>query len=259
MGMIDLVKDPYERKARVMPGLLVVLPILVPLVSVYGPKHIVLSGVLALLGGCGAIYALASVARMRGKEVEDQLIKRWGGLPTTLSLRHRDTRYDAVTKARYHALAESKLGIPMPTAQDEADDPGKADQIYAGVAVKVREDTRTDKALLLKENISYGFHRNSLGVRMLGIVTSIAGIAYGLIAAGALTMHPFAWDATRLADPGLAGGLTIAISAFLLWAWIFHFNARAVRRAGDAYADRLFEAMTRLPTKRTKKPPVAAA
>ena len=51
----ELVKDPYERKARVVPGLLVALPVLVPLLCVYGPKHPVLTGVIGLLGGCGAI------------------------------------------------------------------------------------------------------------------------------------------------------------------------------------------------------------
>jgi len=67
----ELVKDPYERKARVVPGLLVALPVLVPLLCVYGPKHPVLTGVIGLLGGCGAIYALASVARGRGKQLEE--------------------------------------------------------------------------------------------------------------------------------------------------------------------------------------------
>ena len=62
-NIFELVKDPYERKARVIPGLLVALPLLVPLLCVYGAKHPVLTGVIGLLGGCGAIYALASVAR----------------------------------------------------------------------------------------------------------------------------------------------------------------------------------------------------
>ena len=55
--IFELVKDPYERKARVIPGLLVALPLLVPLLCVYGAKHPVLTGVIGLLGGCGAIYA----------------------------------------------------------------------------------------------------------------------------------------------------------------------------------------------------------
>jgi hypothetical protein len=69
-NIFELVKDPYERKARVIPGLLVALPLLVPLLCVYGAKHPVLTGVIGLLGGCGAIYALASVARGRGKKLK---------------------------------------------------------------------------------------------------------------------------------------------------------------------------------------------
>ena len=72
--IFELVKDPYERKARVIPGLLVALPVLVPLLCVYGARHPVLTGVIGLLGGCGAIYALASVARGRGKKLEEMLV-----------------------------------------------------------------------------------------------------------------------------------------------------------------------------------------
>lgn len=108
-------KDPYERKARVIPGLLVGLPILVPLIGVYGVKHSVLTAVASVLGGCGAIYALASVARGRGKQLEEQLVKSWGGMPTTIALRHRDNFLDSVSKARYHEAIRSKLGIEVPT------------------------------------------------------------------------------------------------------------------------------------------------
>lgn len=73
-----LVKDPYERNARVVPGLLVALPLLVPLLCVYGAKHPVLTGLIGLLAGCGAIYALASVARGRGKKLEESLVATWG-------------------------------------------------------------------------------------------------------------------------------------------------------------------------------------
>ena len=49
--MIDLIKDPYVRQARLFPGLMVSLPLLVPLVCVYGARHPVLTGVVALLSG----------------------------------------------------------------------------------------------------------------------------------------------------------------------------------------------------------------
>ncbi|MEN1712839.1 hypothetical protein AAIH22_32095, partial [Pseudomonas aeruginosa] len=106
--IFELVKDPYERKARVVPGLLVALPLLVPLLCVYGAKHPVLTGVIGLLGGCGAIYALASVARGRGKKLEELLVKKWGGMPTTIALRHRDNFLDSVSKQRYHSAITTK-------------------------------------------------------------------------------------------------------------------------------------------------------
>lgn len=116
--IFELVKDPYERKARVIPGLLVALPVLVPLLCVYGARHPVLTGVIGLLGGCGAIYALASVARGRGKKLEEMLVSKWGGMPTTIALRHRDKFLDGVSKQRYHTAITAKLGIAMPTAEE---------------------------------------------------------------------------------------------------------------------------------------------
>src|SRR3546814_16464862 len=91
-SLFKLVKDPYERKARVIPGLLVALPLLVPLLCVYGPKHPILTSVMGLLGGCGAIYALASVARGRGKKLEEILVKKWGGMHTKIAVRRSEKR-----------------------------------------------------------------------------------------------------------------------------------------------------------------------
>src|SRR3546814_10743843 len=75
---------------------------------------------MGLLGGCGAIYALASVARGRGKKLEEILVKKWGGMPTTIALRHRDNFLDGVSKQRYHTAIVDELGIAMPTALEEA-------------------------------------------------------------------------------------------------------------------------------------------
>ncbi|MNV15486.1 hypothetical protein D3C71_1062140 [compost metagenome] len=113
--------------------------------------------------------------------------------------------------------------------------------------------TRHVKALLLAENIAYGFHRNMLGMRALGVVTSLIGIFYGLLSARVLGVDPFYWEPTRIANPGLPGGLTLAISTALLAAWLFHFNSTAVRHAADAYTDRLFEALATLPTRRPRR------
>ncbi|EIU1436915.1 TPA: hypothetical protein NIH48_000554 [Pseudomonas aeruginosa] len=252
-AIFELVKDPYERKARVIPGLLVSLPLLVPILCVYGAKHPVLTSVIGLLGGCGAIYALSSIARGRGKKLEEKLLKKWGGMPTTLALRHRDKFLDCISKQRYHSEITLKLGIEMPSEQDEAQDPEKADGIYIGATKRLRELTRDNRNLLLKENIAYGFHRNMLAMKPVGIFSCICGLGYGGLIAGVIQAKPPYFEPINLANPGLAAGLTILISVSLLMAWLFYFDKDAVKRMGFVYAERLFECLALLPTPRPKK------
>lgn len=254
-NIFELVKDPYERKARVIPGLLVALPLLVPLLCVYGAKHPVLTGVIGLLGGCGAIYALASVARGRGKMLEETLVKKWGGMPTTIALRHREKFLDSVSKQRYHTAITAKLGIAMPTAEEESADQDKADDIYVGATKRLRELTRSNKQLLLKENTAYGFHRNMLAMKPVDIVSCILGIIYGLLIAKVLQVVPPHFDPMHFADPGLAAGLTLLISLALLVAWLLYFDQGAVRRLGFVYAERLFECLPSLSSSAPRKKP----
>lgn len=264
IGLIELFKDPYERKARLTPGLLVALPVIVPLVCVYGPRHALLTAVVGVLGGCGALYALASIARGRGKKLEEALVKAWGGMPTTIALRHRDTSaLDSVSRRRYHDAIASKLGITMPTAEEEAADPAKADDVYVGATKRLRELTRNNKGLLLKENIAYGFHRNMLAMKPVGVAACILGLGYGLVIAKAIQLAPLALVLSNLADPGLPAALTLMVSGALLAAWLLYFDADVVRRLGFAYAERLFECLPSLPSvaprKRTTKTSPKAA
>lgn len=258
LALVELAKDPYERKARLAPGLLATLPLLVPLVCVYGARHPILTALVGLLAGCGAIYTLASVARVRGKKLEDRLVQGWGGMPTTLALRHRDRTLDSVSKRRYHDAIIAKLGITMPTPEEEVADPAKADDTYVGATKRLRELTRSNKSLLLKENIAYGFHRNMLAMKPIGVVTCLLGLLYGLVLAHVVELDPLAVNLVNFARPGLAAAMTLVISMALLASWLFYFDADAVRRIGFAYAERLFECLPSLPSVVKKKKAVAA-
>lgn len=252
-SIFALVKDPYDRKARLTPGLLVALPLLVPLVCVYGARNPILAGVVALLGGCGAMFALANITREQGKRIEEKLLRDWGGMPTTVALRHRDKAIlDSVSKARYHSLIEEKLGIKMPSAEEERSNAEGADDAYVGATKLLRERTRSNKQLLFKENISYGFHRNMLGMKPAGIVVSLAGIAYGLLLSGLIQFRPITLEWERLAEPGLAAGLTLLVGFTMLACWLFFFNRDAVWRIGVVYAERLFECLPSLTGPRKK-------
>jgi hypothetical protein len=252
-NLFKLFTDPYDLKARVFPGLLVALPLLVPLLWVFGPKNPYLTTLLGLVGSCGALYWLASITRLRGKRLEEKLVAKWGGMPTTLILRHRGTFLDPTTKVRYHAEIRTKLGIVLPSADDEAADPISADTLYIGVTRQLREATRGAKhALLLTENIAYGFHRNMLAMRFIGWGTCALGFLYGLVLAHVVQLKPrtIAWE--NLADPGVAGGVTFVVAIVISLAWL-STNADAVRRMGYVYAERLFECLQSLPAKRKAK------
>lgn len=240
-AIFQLIKDPYERKARLIPGLLVALPLIVPMICVYGAKNPILTSVIGLLSSCGAMFALANISRGLGKKLEQKLIVRWGGMPTTLVLRHRDDHYDFVTKSRYHQAITAKLGIQIPSPSEEISDPRKADEVYIGISRRLRELTRNKKGLLFNENISYGFHRNMTAMKIIGLSTSSLGIVYGLIIAKVLTIIPPHIEIIHFANPGLPASLTLIISCILLFSWGFYFNEESVKRIGYVYAERLYE------------------
>lgn len=244
LKFIEQIRDPYERRARVTPGLLVVLPLVVPLVAIYGQKNIVLTGVFTVLGGCGVIFALANIARGRGKALEERLIASWGGLPTTILLRHRDDFFDRHTKKRYHDMIRMKLGLPVPNMEEEIAAPEDADQAYMAAARRLRELTRGNTKLLLKENIAYGFHRNMVAMKPVGVTSCLLGAAHGLVLAEVLQPTLPYMDIANLFTPGLAAGLTLLISLALLASWLFYFTQAAVWRIGCVYAERLFEQLS---------------
>ena len=233
--------DPYERKARLWPGLLVVAPVVVALATRFGMNHPVLGAAATVVGACGGMY----------EELEERLVRIWGGMPTTIALRHRDSFLDGVSKQRYHDLITRKLGLRMPTADEEAADPAKADDAYIGATKRLRELTRSDRGLLFKENISYGFHRNMLAMKRTGIAVCLISLIYGFAEAGVIRSQSPYLSPERLGQLDISSGITLAVSLVFLVIWILHFKPAPVRRIGFAYAERLFE---RLPS--LKAPPL---
>lgn len=171
--------DAYTMKARLVPAVIAGAPafafaaIFVSWGSL-GFTHLIAGTALTVL-----FAAFADVARRRGKAIEPMLIEHIGGLPSTTMLRHRDDTYDADTKAGYHAFIAAKLGKLAPTAAEEAADPATADSYYARGAAWLRENSRDAKKfdILLNENISYGFRRNLLGLKLPGFLLNAVIVA----------------------------------------------------------------------------------
>jgi hypothetical protein len=238
MNPLNLITDGYERKARLYPGLAVLLPIVVTVITIVPTKLSVLQSVGAGLAACGGLFLLAQLARDAGKKRERALFTRWGGMPSVAIFRHRDPRLDAITKARYHKkMASVVKGAKAPSPEEEQGDPAAADQVYTAWFTYVRVNTRDTKkySLLFQENLNYGYRRNTWGLRPVGISTSALACA---ISAAVVAQTYWATGST---SPEIMGAGILGLVFLVLW--IFRFSADWVRIPADAYAERLTEAV----------------
>lgn len=239
--------DPYERKARGLPGLLAILPLLVLLCCARGLDRLAPTAFLTLLSAGGGITALAAVGRVRGKGLERRMVRQWGGLPTTLALRHRCGHYNAYSLAHIHGRLQNLTGISLPTASSELADPVDADARYASATDRLRHATKGAKfPHLRRENIAYGFYRNALALKPIGLLTCALGVLGGALLAGVLSSGPPPGiHLDRLVAPGVAAGvaMTTSLVVGLLWCCL---NKPGLERVGLAYADRLFECLDTL-------------
>jgi hypothetical protein len=174
---------------------------------------------------------------MLGKAQECKLFQAWGGMPTTQMLRHGNELIDLHTKQRYHAFLARKIKVEFPTPADETASPATADDIYRAGVKWLLGKTRDKKrfALLFKENVSYGFHRNGFGLRWIGCVFSLLSMAWLTIANQAYSAHSWlALPAEQIVTMGIAITMTLA--------WLAYFTEARVKQAAYAYAEMLLRA-----------------
>jgi len=154
-----------------------------------------------------------------------------------LRLRWRDATSLGVV-ARLHTRVNPLLDEALPDAQNEASDPEEADRRYSDAVAVLRERTRdqTRFPLVFAENVEYGFRRNMLGVRSIGLaVSGLSMVASIIVIVG-------------LVDGGDHAAWTISLvaSAVVGLVWWRLVTPEWVRRASDLYTDRLFEAVDSL-------------
>jgi hypothetical protein len=238
MNPINLITDSYERKARLYPGLLLIAPVVIVLIGVASAKLSRLESLGTALAGCGGAFLMAQLARDAGKKREKTWFEAWGGMPSVAIFRHRDSRIDAITKARFHArMAALVKDTKAPTKEEETADPSVADLVYGAWSSFLRIHTRDTKKypLVFQENVSYGFRRNVCGLRPVGIVVSAISFAGGV-----LWLYHLHFSAAAI-TPESVGALACAFVFLLLW--VFRFMPDWVRMPADAYAERLAESV----------------
>ena|ERR1700722_16647760 len=232
--------DNYSLKARLVPTFLLLLPGLIAIAAWLPFEFSLLKtlGTFALF--CGLFFFLAELGRDQGRKKQPSLFQSWGGKPTTLLLRHRDSSLDPVTLARYHAFLSNAIDKRFPSRAEETKDPATADALYESAGKFLLEATRdeTKFPLLLKENISYGFRRNLWGMKPAAILICLFALAASLI-----PVCQAIFNNTPVALLPLSMAIT---TVFLLVLWVLRVTPAWVRVAAEAYALRLLAACDQL-------------
>lgn len=234
--LVAKVTDPYERQARLYPALLALLPLLAMVMLLYAPQSSSFTLALTIAVSCGGLYLLTNLCREFGKRLEERLFRQWGGKPTTQLLRHRDKTIDAVTKRRYHSFLAAKINRAFPDEDQERHDPDAADEVYQSGIRWLLNHTRPDDSkrfdLLFKENVSYGFRRNALGLKPLGLIISIGSLVWALVAADVLfdSTHKYIdiVALSRMPAPALS---CLTLSAVMIGVWLSFFTRTSLRTA----------------------------
>lgn len=240
MNLTELVTDPYNRRARLQPALLAILPVVAVGLILYPgleSKAAPLVGIIAYFGGAAW---LTQVGRQRGKRLEKRLFDHWGGMPSVALLRHRDRAINKTTKARYHAVLSAHVrGLRIPSPDDEAKDPAAADEAYASATDWLLSRTRDKHTfrLVFEENMNYGYRRNLWALRPIAIAVDTVLIATVI---GLHTTVAPDYESVTLAlhSPGLTA---LAVTGAHL-ALILAATNRWVHTVAQAYARQLVAA-----------------
>lgn len=218
--------NAYERQARLAPGLLALFPISIGVIALGLRGAPVISVVGGLLAAAGGPLVLMNTVRTRGRELEGRLFRQWNGAPTTDLLRLTTATDNKLQKEQWRSLLAEKSGVELPTADDERQDPASCNERYEMMSSWAREQTRGVE-LIEQENSSYGFVRNLLAIRTIGLLVSMVVAIVLIVVALAGT-----------SSPAIVTGLLIVV-AFVGF-WVFWPTEERVHEAASRYARQLF-------------------
>lgn len=181
--MIEKILDDYDLKARVAPGLIVALPVLVD--TVYAAPILSSWPIFAAGGVCSLalVYGLGHLARARGEAIEAKLWEGWGGPPSTRFLRHRDSFFTEELKAPIRNALAKKFRSRLLSPDEEKGEPERADKAIVDAFRQVRQYLRQHdpRGLWYNHDVEYGFSRNLLGCRVLWTTVALAAAVFAAI------------------------------------------------------------------------------
>jgi hypothetical protein len=242
---VELPFERYELQARIFPAILLLLPLVILILHEQDEGITLEFGTIITVVALVLAYLAGRIVRARGKRIEPNLFKRWGGMPSAQILRHRDKTFTQPQKLGFHAKLVGKAHCVMPTAEQETNNPAFADQQYTKASDWLRANTRDPARfpIVASENIEYGFYRNTYAVRWIGLSLAIGSGVY-ILGGIFIASRPNSYDAIIAALKNVSGASWAMLVFDLSWAamWVTYFSDRRVREAAVRYAKALIEA-----------------
>lgn len=130
-----------------------------------------------------AIVALGSlIVRHLGVAAERTFRVAWGDFPTTIIMRWSDDKRSKEWKQRMRQLSKKKLGLKLPSEEDEKNDHEGANKLISDAFGKIRTRIWGNKGLPSHAaNIDYGFARNLYGARWLWWSLAVLCLAVSIL------------------------------------------------------------------------------
>lgn len=226
--MIEKFLDPYEMKARIAPGLILSVAVLVDVIFTVPVLSNVPIFAATSVFSLALIYGLGNFARACGASVQAKLWDEWGGEPSTRFLRLRDNHFGDGLKASIRSEITRRFAVQLQSPDEEAKNPEFADREIVDAFRRVRSYLRQKNAdgLWQKQNIEYGFCRNLLGCRLPWIFFSVLALAFAL--GNAIR------NSQNLVNPGTSVGcLSLICAVYVGWFLL----PTATKKVAEAYAE----------------------
>lgn len=233
--------DGYTWQARVLPAVLLMLPIYVEAnlifvkLNFYLPLSVSVSNVLLTV----LLVLMANWCRYFGRKAEKKLFILWDGAPTTRFLRENNDEYNAAQKSQLKSCLKILFSnIKMPSFKDEEKDKAKADEVYSAYVANLRALTRDTKKypLVQAENRNYGMWRNLYGIKTISLLLNIILILVNI------ALMVFVPNILSVLEVVI---LSVCLTIYMLL-WIVVISKSKVKDVAEVYAERLFEAVVNM-------------
>jgi hypothetical protein len=225
----------YDRKARFAPGTLGAAPIVVSVATLGLKNYPAVTAIVSFLILGGGAYMLAVIVASWGQSAERELLKAWGGWPTTQLLRLRGSSDNPIQRELWRTAISKVTGLALFDAGEEAQDPAGADNaIGTAVGLVLYLGHEDGVPIVAAHNAAYGFQRNVYGFRRIG--RAIGAACLVVLGVSLFFPHTFSREAVVL-------GLALVGLFLLIWWWMP--SAERTRQAGFKYAVQLLNAVAR--------------